>query len=79
MSRNHIHFATGLPTDRTVISGIRKNCQIYIYINLPLALHDGIPFYKSSNDVILSPGNQDGVLPPQYFLKVFDRAGNRLL
>lgn len=79
MSRNHIHFATGLPTDRAVISGMRKNCQIYIYINLALALQEGILFYKSTNDVILSPGNQDGVLSPKYFLKVFNRVGNRLL
>ena len=38
MSRNHIHFATGLPQDGNVISGMRSNCEIVIYIDLQLAI-----------------------------------------
>jgi len=34
---------------------------------------DGIKFYRSKNDVILSPGeNSDGYLDKKYFLKALD-------
>lgn len=31
---------------------------------------DGIQFFRSANDVILSPGNEDGIILPQYFQKI---------
>lgn len=31
---------------------------------------DGFKFYRSSNNVILCPGNEQGFLPPKYFEKV---------
>lgn len=77
MNRLHIHFARGLPHDDRIISGIRKSAQIYIYVDLKRALNDGIPFYKSSNDVILSTGNAEGIIENKYFLKVIDsKTGN---
>lgn len=33
MGRNHIHFAVGLPSDRSVTSGIRKSSTVFIYID----------------------------------------------
>ena len=72
MKRNHIHF---VPSDSfggsNVISGMRYSCQLLIYVNLKAALKDGIKFYVSDNNVILSSGI-NGVLPPQYFLKFGD-------
>nr|XP_020141999.1 tRNA 2'-phosphotransferase 1 isoform X2 [Microcebus murinus] len=65
--RMHIHLAPGLPGDPGVISGIRPNCEIAVFINGPLALADGIPFFCSANGVILTPGNADGFLLPKYF------------
>ncbi|KAF5915774.1 hypothetical protein HPG69_013724 [Diceros bicornis minor] len=65
--RTHIHLAPGLPGDPGVISGIRPNCDVAVFINGPLALADGIPFFRSTNGVILTPGNADGFLPPKYF------------
>lgn len=65
--RTHIHLATGLPGDPGVISGMRPNCQVAVFINGPLALADGIPFFRSANGVILTPGNADGFLLPKYF------------
>ncbi|XP_045412182.1 tRNA 2'-phosphotransferase 1 isoform X4 [Lemur catta] len=65
--RTHIHLAPGLPGDPGVISGIRPNCEIAVFINGPLALADGIPFFRSANGVILTPGNADGFLLPKYF------------
>merc|ERR1712218_244679 len=73
MNRNHIHLATGLPSSSHVISGMRKSSQIYIYINTKkCAAENTIPFYQSDNGVILTPGNDSGKLPIDYFLKVID-------
>lgn len=70
MTRNHIHFASELPNKKSVISGARKNAEVFIYVNLDKALVDGIKFFKSANGVILSPGNHSGVLETKYFLKI---------
>lgn len=71
MSRQHIHMAEGLPGDNGVISGMRKSCDIIIYLDVESAMKDGIKFYKSPNGVILSPGiGEKGVIPPKYFKKI---------
>jgi len=70
MNRTHIHFAPGMPQDQQVISGMRGDCEVYIYIDLAKALHDGYKFFKSVNNVILCSGNEHGYLPPFYFSSV---------
>ena len=70
MKRNHIHFAAGEPGDQGVISGMRSSAQVFIYVDTEKAMADGIKFYKSANNVILSPGNKEGVLLSQYFKTV---------
>ena len=54
MKRQHIHFAAGEPGESGVISGMRQSCEIHIYINVEAAFPDGLKFYRSSNNVILS-------------------------
>lgn len=67
MSRNHIHFAKS----KNVSSGIRKNAEVYIYVDVNKAIKAGIKFYESDNGVILSPGiGKDGIIPTEYFSKV---------
>ncbi|KAF5277912.1 hypothetical protein FQA39_LY06064 [Lamprigera yunnana] len=66
--RNHIHFSEYLPNDNN-ITGIRRSAEIYIYINLHKSFSDGLLFFKSCNNVILSPGNENGYIKPHYFLK----------
>jgi RNA:NAD 2'-phosphotransferase (TPT1/KptA family) len=69
MSRMNIHFANGLP--HQVKSGMRRDCNVLIYIDVEKAMRDGCPFYVSSNDVILSPGFGDSkTIPAEYFLDV---------
>mmetsp|Transcript_5135 Transcript_5135/g.13803 ORF Transcript_5135/g.13803 Transcript_5135/m.13803 type:complete len:266 (-) Transcript_5135:931-1728(-) len=80
MKRNHIHFASGLPDEGSVISGMRKSCQIYVYIDGAKCADDGIEFYKSDNGVILTAGvNNEGMLPTPYFSHVTDKTGTILL
>ena len=38
MKRNHIHFAKGLPKSADVISGMRQDCNLHIYVHLPTAM-----------------------------------------
>ena len=70
MKRNHIHFAKGLPGDSGVISGMRQNAEVRIYIDVREAMNEGFEFFESSNGVILCPGDINGILPVKFFKKV---------
>lgn len=89
MGRNHIHFASGLPAGfkslaidtasveekeaAPVISGMRKNSSVLIYIDIHAALEAGINFYISENGVILTEGNEEGFLSYAFFKRVESR------
>ena len=74
MKRNHIHFTPHLVTDPTrPHSGFRASCDTLIYLNVDAVLAADIKLYISSNGVVLSPGNKDGFIPPQFFAKIVDR------
>ncbi|KAM6307738.1 tRNA 2'-phosphotransferase 1 [Podargus strigoides] len=79
MGRLHIHLAPGLPGDPGVRSGMRPDSEIAIVIDGPRALADGIPFFRSANGVILTPGGPGGCLPPKYFLRVLQLRPHRCL
>ena len=80
MRRNHIHFAPREPTDKETISGMRTSCELLVYLDVPRVLADGVPFFRSDNDVLLTPGvGEAGVLPPKYFEKVVDRKSGKVL
>ncbi|KAJ2369792.1 tRNA 2'-phosphotransferase [Coemansia sp. RSA 2607] len=71
MSRTHIHFASGLYGNKGVVSGMRASANAFIYIDTEKAMQDGIEFYISENNVILSKGlDNSGVIPSKYFAKV---------
>ena len=59
MSRNNIHMTNSMISK----SGIRKNCEVLIYIDTIKAIKQNINFYISDNGVILSPGP----IPSKYF------------
>ncbi|XP_058505319.1 tRNA 2'-phosphotransferase 1 [Solea solea] len=67
MKRTHIHLASGLPGEDGVISGMRKDCDLAVFIDVPKALADGIEFFRSENDVLLTAGDAEGKLLPKYF------------
>ncbi|CCE83785.1 Piso0_004373 [Millerozyma farinosa CBS 7064] len=69
MGRNHIHFASSLSS----VSGVRKSCDAFIYIDVPRCLDHGLRFYKSENLVILTPGDDHGMVPCHLFAMVLDR------
>ena len=50
---------------------MRKSCEVAIEVNMVKAMRDGVPFFLSSNKVVLSPG-VDGYLSPKYFRACID-------
>ncbi|XP_061135737.1 tRNA 2'-phosphotransferase 1 [Syngnathus typhle] len=79
MKRMHIHLAPGLPQEDGVISGMRKDCDLAIFIDIPKALADGIEFFWSENRVLLTTGNVEGKLPPGYFSRAIQLKPTRCI
>jgi len=79
MKRNHIHFSAGEPGEDGVISGMRKSADLKIYLDLTDAMAAGLRFFRSANNVILSPGNEEGAIPIKFFLKVKNVKTNKII
>ena len=56
-----------------VISGARSTCDVIVVIDVKEAMKDGLKFFFSKNEVLLSSGNDDGLIPVKYFHRVYDR------
>lgn len=69
MQRSHIHFVCNEPNAKEVVSGFRTDVELKLYVDMKSAMQDGIIFYRSENNVILTDGI-DGVLPIKYIYKV---------
>jgi 2'-phosphotransferase len=69
MSRNHVHMALGEPGVDGVISGMRRSSDVLIYVDVAAAEARGIPFFLSTNGVVLTPGP----IPPACFRRVVQR------
>ena len=52
---------------------------IYIQTEFALVISAGIPFVRSANNVILSAGNKDGVIPKEFFKTVVQRNNSKAL
>ncbi|KAM0939212.1 putative 2'-phosphotransferase [Dioscorea sansibarensis] len=69
MTRLHVHFSCGLPTDGQIISGMRRDVNVLIFLDVKKALEEGMKLYISDNKVILTEGF-DGVVPVKFFNKI---------
>jgi 2'-phosphotransferase len=54
---------------------MRTSSQIFIFIDLQKALDAGINFFLSDNGVILTEGDGEGFLRPEFFEKVKNAKG----
>ncbi|KAJ6477410.1 KptA family-domain-containing protein [Mycena vitilis] len=68
MKRNHIHLAQGVVGDN-VVSGMRGSSQVLIFVDVQRAIDAGLTFSLSNNGVILTEGDEHGVLGPQFFTR----------
>lgn len=67
MARNHIHLTSDAQWSKL---GIRATCNVLIYIDTEKCLKDGFKFWKSVNGVVLCEGNDQGIIPPEYFKRI---------
>jgi 2'-phosphotransferase len=75
MARHHVHLAADLPGRSGVISGMRGCAELQVWIDLHGAARAGVPFFRSANGVILTPGlPKTGLLPIEHFERVVDSA-----
>jgi 2'-phosphotransferase len=87
MARTHVHFASGLPAGfksedndagvAPVISGMRNSSSVLVYVDIKKAVEAGVKFWKSENGVILSEGDENGVIGLRFFSRVEDRTGGQ--
>lgn len=49
---------------------MRKYSQILIFINVQKAIDAGIKFFLSDNGVVLTAGDANGILKPEFFDRV---------
>jgi 2'-phosphotransferase len=69
-TRTHIHFATAY--DGSAISGMRRNCEVVVEVDLIKAMQDGsLVFFRSDNGVILCAGEGErGIIVPDFFITI---------
>ena len=72
MRRNHVHFGIS-DSFKGNLSGFRSNCELLVYINLEKAIEEGLKFYISENNVVLSPGDEKGFISSKYFKFIKER------
>ena len=75
MNRNAIHFSIGFNWENQVKSGMRLSCEIFIEINMVYSFFNGIEFFLSENNVVLSSGI-NGIIPTKFFKRVLDKNQN---
>lgn len=74
MGRNHVHCSTGLPEGDGVISGMRRDAELLVYVDVEGSLRDGVMgWWISENGVVLTEGDKDGLVPLKYFKEVRGR------
>ncbi|EGW31208.1 uncharacterized protein SPAPADRAFT_61790 [Spathaspora passalidarum NRRL Y-27907] len=75
MNRNHIHF-----TCRAyhTLSGTRHNANVLVYVDVEKCVANGIQFFKSLNNVILTEGDSNGQIPWEFVSKIVGIDGNEL-
>ena len=73
MGRNHVHCSVGTP-EEGVVSGMRKDAELLIEIDVERSLRDGVRWWLSDNGVVLTEGSKEGgVLGVEYFKRVTGR------
>lgn len=70
MKRKHIHCVGEIDKTRQ-ISGFKQRSNKAIYIDMALCMVDGMRFYMSDNNVILTEG-LNGVIERKYFREIVD-------
>ncbi|KAM7202111.1 RNA 2'-phosphotransferase, Tpt1 / KptA family domain containing protein [Naviculisporaceae sp. PSN 640] len=78
MGRNHVHCSIGLPEDeKGVISGMRKDAELLVYVDVEKSIREaGMKWWMSENGVVLTEGDENGLVPTRFFKEVSGRRQN---
>ena len=73
MGRKHIHFTSKTPEmGGAVTSGMRTDCEVFVFVDVARAMAAGIVFYRAENGVLLTSG-RGGKLSLDFCEKVVER------
>jgi len=64
--RNDIHFVGLAPTNTKFVPRGKDN--MHVWVDIRQAIKDGVKFYRTPNDIIVSPG-EAGIISPRYIIK----------
>lgn len=75
MGRNHVHFGTGVPEEGGVISGMRGDAEVLIFVDVKKALEEEkeMKWWLSDNGVVLTEGNGEGLVGTKCWKRVVGR------
>lgn len=85
MGRNHVHCSTGLPPTAgrggddsggasEVVSGMRRDAELLVYVDVERSMREaGLKWWKSDNGVVLTEGDENGLVPARFFREVVGR------
>ncbi|KAF7856249.1 uncharacterized protein EAF02_011508 [Botrytis sinoallii] len=81
MGRNHVHFGTGVPEDGGVVSGMRGDAEVLIYVDVKRCLVEEpqMKWWVSENGVVLTEGDKEGVVGTRFWKRVEGRREGGLL
>ncbi|CAI6088764.1 unnamed protein product [Clonostachys chloroleuca] len=73
MGRNHVHCSEGTPEDG-VVSGMRRDAELMVEIDLERSMREGgLKWWRSENGVILTEGDESGLVSSRFFKRVTSR------
>lgn len=58
-----------------VISGMRNSSSVLVFVDIKKAMDAGLEFWISENGVILSEGDENGIIGLRFFSRAEDRTG----
>ena len=75
MGRNHVHFGTGIPEDGGVVSGMRGDAEVLIFVDVKRCLEEEpeMKWWVSENGVVLTEGDGEGVVGTRFWKRVEGR------
>ncbi len=78
IGRSHVHF--NIYDDKFHTTPIRENRRYLIHLDMKMAMNDGIEFYISQNNVVLSQGlGKEGLIDKKYIVQVTDRVTGEII
>ena len=60
--RGHVHFVGRAPSVDEEVAGVRNGGEVCVFVDVQRAMYDGIPFGVTPSRIIVSPGNEDGLV-----------------